>query len=127
MFTDIFVEILQEKGVTPYQVAKNTGISQGLMGEYKKGIKMPTISNLIKIADYLDCSVDYLLGRSDNPNMVNSINNANAIVTGTQSNVIGSTLPSDEMSTELLKAFNNLSFEDKLDFLSKIIAKSKEK
>ena len=27
-----------------------------------------TASNLSKIADYLDCSVDYLLGRTDNPN-----------------------------------------------------------
>ena len=25
-------------------------------------------NNLAKMADYLDCSVDYLLGRSDNPN-----------------------------------------------------------
>ena len=24
--------------------------------------------SLAKIADYLDCSVDYLLGRTDNPN-----------------------------------------------------------
>ena len=68
MFTEIFIEILQKNNITPYQVAKNTGISQGLMGEYKKGIKLPTIPNLIKIADYLDCSVDYLLGRTDNPN-----------------------------------------------------------
>ncbi len=27
-----------------------------------------TYINLTKIADYLDCSVDYLLGRTDNPN-----------------------------------------------------------
>ena len=27
-----------------------------------------TASNLSKIADYLDCSVDYLLGRTDDPN-----------------------------------------------------------
>ncbi len=25
--------------------------------------------NLARIADYLDCSVDYLLGRTDNPNI----------------------------------------------------------
>ena len=25
--------------------------------------------NFVKIADYLDCSVDYLLGRTDNPNV----------------------------------------------------------
>lgn len=67
MFTEKFVEILQERNITPYRIAKDTGISQGLMAEYKQGIKLPAIHNLIKIADYLDCSVDYLLGRTDNP------------------------------------------------------------
>jgi transcriptional regulator with XRE-family HTH domain len=65
MFTDIFVEMLQKKQITAYRLAKDTGISQGLMGEYKNGVKLPTIINLIKIADYFDVSVDYLLGRTD--------------------------------------------------------------
>lgn len=69
MFQESFVQILQDRHITPYEVAKHTGISQGLMSEYKNGIKMPTIINLTKIADYLDCSVDYLLGRTDNPNI----------------------------------------------------------
>lgn len=67
MFTDKFIEILQHNNITAYQIAKETGISQGLMGEYKKGIKLPTINNLIKIADYFNCSIDYLLGRTDVP------------------------------------------------------------
>ena len=67
MFTSIFVQLLQDKGITPYRIAKETGISQGLMNEYKSGKKSPYIQNLIKIADYLDCSTDYLLGRTDNP------------------------------------------------------------
>ncbi|WP_337405235.1 helix-turn-helix transcriptional regulator [Porcipelethomonas sp.] len=67
MFTSIFVQLLQDKGITPYRIAKETGISQGLMNEYKSGKKSPNIQNLIKIADYLDCSTDYLLGRTDNP------------------------------------------------------------
>ena len=29
--------------------------------------RVPLSTNLAKIADYLDCSVDYLLGRSTNP------------------------------------------------------------
>ncbi len=37
------------------------------MNEYKNGIKIPTVNNLVKIADYLGVSVDYLLGRTDNP------------------------------------------------------------
>lgn len=67
MFTEIFVQILQEKNLTAYKVAKETSISQGLMNEYKNGVKLPTLQNAVKIADYLDCSVDYLLGRTDNP------------------------------------------------------------
>ena len=67
MFTDRFIQILQEKNLTAYKAAKETGISQGLMNEYKNGVKLPTVQNLVKIADYLGCSVDYLLGRTDKP------------------------------------------------------------
>ena len=67
MFTDRFIQILQEKNLTAYKVAKETGISQGLMNEYKNGVKLPTVQNLIKIADYLNCSIDYLLDRVDKP------------------------------------------------------------
>lgn len=63
MFSEIFVDLLQQKGKTAYRTAKETGISQGLMNQYKNGAKTPTTENLIKIADYLDCSVDVLLGR----------------------------------------------------------------
>lgn len=69
MFHEIFIKDIQKKGITAYKVAKETGISQGLMNEYKNGIKTPTVQNIIKIADYLDCSIDYLVGRTDNPNV----------------------------------------------------------
>lgn len=67
MFTERFIQILQDKNLTAYKVAKETGISQGLMNEYKNGVKLPTVQNLIKIADYLNCSIDYLLDRVDRP------------------------------------------------------------
>ena len=66
MFTERFKKIIQTNNLTAYRVAKDTGISQGLMAEYHRGDKIPTVNNLVKIADYLDCSVDYLLGRTDN-------------------------------------------------------------
>ena len=69
IFTDRFVKILQIRNITPYKIAKDTNISQGLMGEYKQGKKIPTVQNLIKIADYLDCSIDYLVGRTDYPDV----------------------------------------------------------
>lgn len=66
MFNEIFVKYIQSKGITAYRVAKETGISQGLMNEYKNGLRIPATENLVKIADYLDCSIDFLLGRSKN-------------------------------------------------------------
>ncbi len=36
------------------------------ISEFSKGKQLSCIS-LARIADYLDCSVDYLLGRTDNP------------------------------------------------------------
>ena len=58
MFTDIFVRILQDKQLTPYKVAKGTGISQGLMSEYAKGKKIPSIKNLTLIANFLNVPID---------------------------------------------------------------------
>lgn len=68
MFTERFVEIIQKKQIKPYHISQKTGISAGLMSEYKNGVKLPTLQNLIKIADCLDCSADYLLGLDDIPN-----------------------------------------------------------
>lgn len=62
MFAENFSNILKEKNITAYQVAKNTNISQGLIGAYKSGKKIPGSKNAKKIADYLNVSVDYLLG-----------------------------------------------------------------
>lgn len=63
-FSETFNHLLSENHVTSYKVAKDLGISQGTMNEYKNGKKTPTVRNLIKIADYFGCSVDYLLGRT---------------------------------------------------------------
>ncbi len=67
MFKDVFVQYLQEKGITAYKVAKDTGIPQGQMNKWKNGKGTPTAENLVKIADYLDCSTDFLLGRASVP------------------------------------------------------------
>lgn len=52
----------------PNPVAKEIGISSGIITKWKNVGTLPNGETLIKIADYLDCSVDYLLGRTDNPN-----------------------------------------------------------
>ena len=60
--------IIEEHGVTEYRVAKDTNISLSLFGKWRKKPSSKISSeNLVLIADYLGCSVDYLLGRTENP------------------------------------------------------------
>lgn len=63
MFSTIFIKYLQENNTSAYKLSKETGISQGLISDYKNGIKKPTTENLVKIADFFNCSIDSLLGR----------------------------------------------------------------
>lgn len=62
----IFVDLLQKKGVTVYQVCKATGIASATMSDWKNGKSVPKQAKLIKIADYFGVSLDYLLtGKED--------------------------------------------------------------
>lgn len=67
MFSDILVKLIEERGVTAYQIAKATGLSNAALSRYKSGKQDPAIDKLIAIADFFDVSTDYLLGRTSNP------------------------------------------------------------
>lgn len=67
MFWKRFYKLCISKNTKPNPVAKDIGISSGVVTKWKNGTTIPNGETLIKIADYLDCSVDYLLGRTDNP------------------------------------------------------------
>lgn len=60
-----FEQILQEKGLTPYRVSIETGVSQGSLSDWKHGRSKPKYTNMIKIADFLDVNPEYLNGTSD--------------------------------------------------------------
>ena len=47
------------------QMLNDCGIRKGLIYDMEKRNTIPSTEILEKIADYLDCSVDYLLGRTD--------------------------------------------------------------
>ncbi len=42
-------------------------MAQNTISRYESGEREPGISELILIADYFNISIDYLLGRTDNP------------------------------------------------------------
>lgn len=67
MFWERFYQMCTNNGTKPNPLAKEIGISSGIVTKWKTAGTLPNGETLIKIADYLNCSVDYLLGRTDNP------------------------------------------------------------
>lgn len=60
-----FEELLKEKGITPYKVSQETGVSQPTLSDWKRGASTPKTDKLQKIADYFGVSLDYLTGKSE--------------------------------------------------------------
>lgn len=62
IFADRLSELIFDSKKTARDVAKETVIGKTTVYEYLSGQKMPTLHNLVKLADYFGCSTDYLLG-----------------------------------------------------------------
>ena len=59
--------LIKERKITQYRLAKDLAISDGLISDWKNGRSSPTSERLIKLAKYFNVSTDYLLGLTDNP------------------------------------------------------------
>ena len=53
----------KEKGLSGKTFCEDLNISESSLYDWKSGKRQPSLANILKIADYLHCSVDYLLGR----------------------------------------------------------------
>lgn len=63
-FPEILRELREKKGFTQQQLADTLHLSKNAVSHYEKGINMPNLDTIQKIADIFDVSVDYLLGRT---------------------------------------------------------------
>ena len=57
----------KNKGKSVAQMLSDCNIRKSLIYDLEKRDWTPSVSLVEQIADYLDCSVDYLLGRTDKP------------------------------------------------------------
>ena len=58
-----------QQGLTQIALQNRVQIDQGTLSRYEKGERVPTTANLVTLANYYDVSIDYLLCRTDNPEM----------------------------------------------------------
>ena len=57
-----FVRVFRD--ITQLKVQMDTGISQSTISKYETGEALPTVENLILLANYYDVSLDYLMDRT---------------------------------------------------------------
>ena len=62
-------ELREKSHVSQVKLAIDLGLSQNSISRYENGEREADYATLISIADYFDVSLDYLLGRTDNPKM----------------------------------------------------------
>ena len=65
--SDAFNRFRKYAKITQKQAAQAAGVAERLYQSYEYGKVVPSALVLIALADYFDVSLDYLVGRSDDP------------------------------------------------------------
>ncbi|MDE6707990.1 MAG: hypothetical protein K2K06_08150 [Oscillospiraceae bacterium] len=109
----------QEIAVTIKKMAKSQKVAIGkmlsdcdlninLLSTMQSGGCFPRLEAIAKIADYLDCSVDYLIGRTNIPNVNFQKKTAE-----------------DSLKQEFFDAFDSLSLAEKVEVMNIVLEKLK--
>lgn len=117
----------KQQGKSLGEVLSNCELGKNTVSKIEKGNDILTL-NFAKIADYLDCSVDYLLGRTDSPEIAGGIHissgNGNVIAGGNANNITisnGSQKPDkDKEDMELMELIKSLPLKKRVKIISMI-------
>ena len=60
-------KLRKEAGLTQISLQMKTGIEQALLSKFENGDRIPPTETLIQLADFYNVSMDYIMGRTDNP------------------------------------------------------------
>lgn len=58
---EIYAALRDQKGVTDYAVAKSCHLGQSTFTDWKNGRITPNLKKMMKLADYFDVTIDYLV------------------------------------------------------------------
>lgn len=65
MFYDIFSQLCKSKGVTPSRACLDMNLSRSLGAKWKNTRANPSYDVLLRMSDYFEVSIDYLLGNTE--------------------------------------------------------------
>ena len=61
------LELRKKRGISQLKLAMDLNMNQNSISRYENGEREADYATLIKLADYFDVSIDYLLERTDKP------------------------------------------------------------
>lgn len=56
-----YVKLRDERGITDYRVAQDTGIAPSTLSDWKNGLYVPKIDKIVVLAKYFDVPIEYFL------------------------------------------------------------------
>ena len=64
-------EIRRKKGYSQVKVSMELNMSREALSHYENGRRNPDVDMLVKLSEYFNVSIDYLLERTNNPTINN--------------------------------------------------------
>ncbi len=62
-------ELRKKNHISQVRLSMEMNMAQNTISQYENEVRQADYETLIAFADYFDVSIDYLLGRTDNPKM----------------------------------------------------------
>lgn len=67
IFSNRIKEQRLKKNLKQSELGKIVGLSNNAISDIERGYRLTTIDKIVDLADFFDVSIDYLVGRTDNP------------------------------------------------------------
>lgn len=104
-----------ERGISQRAMAADLFVNQTAVSQWERGATNPSTETALRLAEYFNVSVDYLLGVSDNSDQQKKPTEAD----------VPDELLNSPIKLEALTAFSSLSPEDQQFFLDMMRARGK--
>lgn len=131
---DIFEQLLQKNNVTAYKAAKETGVTQTALSNWKSGKSTPATKTLQKLADYFGVTIDYLLTGNENEEGRAGAKSGKADcglaedrkIKSENRNIHNEAMPIDERLRKIMDCYNamdNIGKEGLVDYAEHLLTK----